>query len=65
MNSQTKILEERLFEIRETLLELEYLKKDVKTLIFSEEEHRHETIPESHFFVRLYHNYLRLFVIDV
>ncbi len=65
MKSETQILNERLSEILATLLELEYIKKDIKTLINSKEEHRKETLPESHFFYRLYRNYIRLFVIDI
>src|SRR5690606_886721 len=65
MNPETKILKQRLEEIRNTLLELEFIKKDIKTLINSNEEHRKGTLSESRFFTRLYLNYTRLFVIDI
>jgi hypothetical protein len=65
MNPETKILKQRLEEIRNTLLELEFIKKDIKTLINSNEEHRKGTSSESKFFTRLYLNYTRLFVIDI
>lgn len=65
MNPETKILKHRLEEIRNTLLELEFIKKDIKTLINSNEEYRKETLSESKFFTRLYLNYARLFVIDI
>ena len=65
MKSKTEILKERLSEIRDTLLELEFIKKDIKTLINSTKEDRKETLQESQFFYRLYRNYIRLFVIDI
>jgi hypothetical protein len=65
MKSETQILKERLLEIRETLLELEFIKKDIKSIINSDNEHRKEILTESKFFYRLYRNYIRLFVIDV
>src|SRR5690606_20971594 len=65
MNQETKTLKNRLVEIQKTLLELELIKEDIKTLISANEEQRKETQSESLFFVRLYLNYTRLFVIDV
>ena len=65
MNPETKILKQRLEEIRNTLLELEFIKKDIKTLISSNEEHKKGALSESRFFTRLYLNYTRLFVIDI
>ena len=65
MKSETQILKERLSEIRDTLLELEFIKKDIKTLTNSTKEDRKETLQESRFFYRLHRNYIRLFIIDI
>ncbi|WP_281979616.1 hypothetical protein [Tenacibaculum mesophilum] len=65
MKPETQILKERLAEILNILLELEFIKKDIKTLLNSTEKQRKDTSSESHFFYRLYRNYIRLFIIDI
>ncbi len=60
MKPETQILKERLAEILNILLELEFIKKDIKTLLNSTEKQRKDTSSESHFFYRLYRNYIRL-----
>ena len=65
MSSETQILKERLSEIRDTLLELEFIKKDIKSLRESYNSPEKEILTESMFYNRLYKNYIRLFIIDV
>ena len=65
MNYETQLLKERLSEIRNILLELEFIKKDIKSLIESYNSQEKEILAESMFFNRLYRNYIRLLIIDV
>ncbi|MFD2824513.1 hypothetical protein ACFS5M_12595 [Lacinutrix iliipiscaria] len=65
MRAETQNLKERLSEIRDTLLELEFIKKDIKSLRESYNSQEKEILTESMFFNRLYRNYIRLFIIDV
>ncbi|MEO2127340.1 MAG: hypothetical protein ABGW91_04210 [Christiangramia sp.] len=65
MKNETQILEEKLSETRNILLELEFLKKDIKALINTPENQHKEVLSKSRFFYRLHLNYIKLFVIDI
>lgn len=65
MNIQTKILKDRLTEIREILLELEFLRNDIKSIINTKVEYKKSIVSKSRFFYRLHLNYIKLFVIDI
>lgn len=64
MKNETDRLKERLAEIHEILLELEFLRGDIKYLITANESSHKQIVSKSRFFYRLHRNYIRLFVID-
>jgi len=63
--NETQILRDKLAEIRDILLELEFLRKDIKSIINAKEEHHRTIVSKSKFFYRLHLNYIKLFVIDI
>ena len=62
---ETKNLENKLNEIRDTLIELERLKTDIRFISNKEAEYFSEIIEKSAFFYRTYRNSIKLFVIDI
>ena len=64
MKTDSEILKDKLYEIRNILLELDSLKKDIQSIHNPDEEYFEKIIKKSSFFHRLYLNYIKLFVID-
>lgn len=64
MKTNSEILKHKLDEIRDILVELEFLKKDILSIHNTEEEYFEKMIKKSKFFYRLYLNYTKPFVID-
>ena len=62
---ETKNLENRLNEIRDTLIELERLKTDIKFISNQEAEYFSEVVEHSAFLYRTYRNSIKLFIIDI
>jgi hypothetical protein len=62
---ETEILENKLNEIRDTLIELERLKTDIRFISNKETEYFSEIVEKSAFFYRIYRNSIKLFVIDI
>ncbi len=62
-STNSEILKHKLYEIRNILLEMEFLKKDILAIHNPEEEYFEKMIKKSRFFYRLYLNYTKLFVI--
>lgn len=65
MKQENEFLEIKLSEIRDILLELEFLKTDILMLIDKEEEYFEAVVKESIFLHRLHLNYIKLFTIDL
>lgn len=65
MEKESETLRKKLLEIRDTLLELEFLKKDILMLVDDNEEYFENMVKKSRFLYRLYLNYTKLFVIDL
>jgi hypothetical protein len=62
---ETQILENKLNETRDTLIELERLKTDIRFISNKEAKYFSEIIEKSAFFYRIYRNSIKLFVIDI
>ncbi|MGB1211077.1 MAG: hypothetical protein ACPG41_06610, partial [Lacinutrix venerupis] len=62
---ETKNLENKLNEIRDTIIELQRLKTDIKFISNKEAEYFSEVVEHSAFFYRTYRNSIKLFVIDI
>ncbi|WP_117884633.1 AbiU2 domain-containing protein [Aureibaculum luteum] len=62
---ETQTLENKLTEIRDTLIELERLKTDIRFISNKETEYFNKIVEKSAFFYRIYRNSIKLFVIDI
>lgn len=62
---ETKILENKLNEIRDTLIDLERLKTDIRFISNKESKYFSKVVEKSAFFHRTYRNSIKLFVIDI
>jgi hypothetical protein len=65
MNQENQLLETKLLEIRNLLLELEFLKNDILMLSDEKEEYVEMMVKKSRFLYRLYLNYMKLITIDL
>ncbi len=62
---ETENLKKRIEETQKVLIELEYLKMDIKSLISKDEPYFETVVKDSNFFYRLSLNSFKLFVIEV
>lgn len=65
MNKEHKLLEIKLLEVRNILLELEFLKHDVLMLSDEKEDYVELLVKKSRFLFRIYLNYMKLITIDL
>jgi hypothetical protein len=65
MNQEHQLLETKLLEIRNLLLELEFLKNDILMLSDESQEYVELLVKKSKFLYRLYLNYMKLITIDL
>ena len=62
---ETKNIENKLNEIRDTLIDLERLKTDIRFISNKESDYFKKAVEKSAFFYRIYQNSIKLFVIDI